>query len=264
MTAIAPFIGSIILLNKTAVDYLKIPEGADFLWHYIANFAGLDPSLLRLKFLYFGLVSIGLGALVFLVRCPKINKEYASSTDFVLREKDIISNYNLENYFFAFILNFAKYDELARPNEAVFVPKSDSKRFTALTRRATYESIARFIDEQAESSLHESGQDLQRLGFIDTDEFINLFLDEDGSFSLKKFAIDFQLDMHRTIENARMIVREIELQHKLELLTIIYDVTSYRRFYSRLWATFFYGVGFIILSIPTIVTFINVLIIMRN
>lgn len=79
-TAIMPFIGYAILFNKYSVHIF-----ADSM-EYISPESNLKlPIFENLYFLYFGLVSLGLGALIFRVSCPNEIIEYGTAEIFVER-----------------------------------------------------------------------------------------------------------------------------------------------------------------------------------
>ena len=77
---IVPVIGYMIILNATLAEYLKL-HGVEWA-HQPATFWDRLWSL-KLYFIYFGLMFLGVGAAIYQWRCPSFVKKYSDWADYV-------------------------------------------------------------------------------------------------------------------------------------------------------------------------------------
>ncbi len=92
-TIVIPVIGYLILFNEMVLPYLQLartifdPEGT---WAASA----VSP---RLMSIYFGLWWVALASILYQLNCPKIVKQFASSTDYVAASQEHIGAHTLKS-----------------------------------------------------------------------------------------------------------------------------------------------------------------------
>jgi hypothetical protein len=77
---VVPVIGYLIILNSTFADYLKL-HGIE--WSHEPITAWDRVWGLKLYLIYFGLMFLGLGAVVYQWKCPHFVKKYSDWTDYI-------------------------------------------------------------------------------------------------------------------------------------------------------------------------------------
>jgi hypothetical protein len=83
-----PLIGYVILVNEEAVRILRSTP-------FFGDRIDAAPSW-RLYLIYYGLMFLGAGSLVYQVRCPYIVKKYADPFDFIRTDKESYTNADLD------------------------------------------------------------------------------------------------------------------------------------------------------------------------
>lgn len=96
LTIIAPFLGSLIIFNSNLVDLFEISPAIVNRWLGVnddkTNDLARSITLSRLQITYFGLVAIGSASFLFRIFCPADIKRYASVSDYIENEKNLINN----------------------------------------------------------------------------------------------------------------------------------------------------------------------------
>jgi len=82
LTVLVPFIGYLLLFNDTLVKFFAL----QILTEGKTESAPEQINLLNLRLLYFGLLFVGVGSILYLMFCPSVIKSHAGSTDFVRAE----------------------------------------------------------------------------------------------------------------------------------------------------------------------------------
>lgn len=81
LSSLFPFVGYFILLNERIVELLNLSN------EYV-NFQIAGPGL-RLYFLFFGLLALGLGSILYEIRCPIVVKKYPRPGEYLSTEHEI-------------------------------------------------------------------------------------------------------------------------------------------------------------------------------
>jgi hypothetical protein len=95
LTALIPFLGTLILFNQQFVDFLLLSPSIVGRWIGVtgssAEEASRNMTLGRLQLTYFGLVFLGLGSFLFAISCPHEVKRNDGISEFIERERPLIT-----------------------------------------------------------------------------------------------------------------------------------------------------------------------------
>lgn len=95
MTALIPFLGTLILFNQQFVDFLLLSPSIVGHWIGVtgssAEEASRNMTLGRLQLTYFGLVFLGLGSFLFALSCPNELKRNDGISEFIEKERPLIT-----------------------------------------------------------------------------------------------------------------------------------------------------------------------------
>ncbi|MGQ2186042.1 hypothetical protein ACT4MK_22190 [Bradyrhizobium barranii] len=107
---IFPVVGYFILLSSQVTGLFD--GGIAGASHGDAIFAKI--WALKLYFVYFGLISLGVGSAIYQLRCPRLIKKHADGSDFVLNESSVTTMENVK-----MMLRTVGYNETVNPSEVL-------------------------------------------------------------------------------------------------------------------------------------------------
>ena len=116
LSALVPFIGYILLFGESTAHLFHMVGG------HVTTGIGLWDRLLEttVYFLYFGLFAMGIGALAYQMFCPDIVKKYPDAESFILAEKAITAESDLE-----VMVHYAGMDEFIDDAGIVRTPNDE-------------------------------------------------------------------------------------------------------------------------------------------
>lgn len=99
LTALVPFLGTLILFNKNIVEFLTV--STEFVRSMVhiqngdAENAAQIFTLNRLILLYFGLSLLGLGSFAFNLTCPPEIRTHETAMEYITAEQPLITSFNI-------------------------------------------------------------------------------------------------------------------------------------------------------------------------
>ncbi|TXN27393.1 hypothetical protein [Methylobacterium sp. WL19] len=264
LTALVPFIGSIILFNSNIVHLLQISPDLIKDWMGLSDNAAKQQSysfsLNRLQILYFGLTFIGVASGLFKLLCPTDIKKYTSISYYIEGEKDLITA--------------ARRSILVTQVASDYLENHGDQHATGpkYLRDAAYPVQSRIFfhnvfEEIAEEALIEdepqgaSGESQNETSSIPGEE---QFFPDPDPFGVRvgpRSVIDSE-------KVAALIYRQISIErgfwlnffssaesHLTDLLALRYSALVHSRPTLRLVITVLYTMGFATLLAPTVATF---------
>jgi len=229
LTAIAPFLGSLILFNEQVVELVRLGAGALQLPAGDADHF----TLTRLKLTYLGLVALGIGSFSFLLVCPTEIKHYENLPQYIERELPLISN--------------ARHRLLLAETVETYFLAAPHSTPTAAYPESLYPLFHSFVDEvirtmRSETDTIWEGPDAQEIitmtGNVNTDAAAYLW--HEATPPYRGFLTAFE---------------QASAPLRIDLLSLRYGAADHSRPYMRALVTICFGLGFVALSIPTIQTF---------
>ncbi|KJC44806.1 hypothetical protein UP09_14220 [Bradyrhizobium sp. LTSP885] len=251
MTIIVPFIGSLLLFNQHIVDlltlspdlvahWMKLPEGT-------ADVVARQITLSRLYYVYFGLTFLGFGSALFSLSCPQIVKDYASSTEYVQAENLITTTTRIALIVSQISISFTQW----AGGEFSMMPgvirrlglPSD---FMNLYSVAILEVFSELPEE------FPSGDD----PISNTD---HPFYDDEGRPNSDRIALAL-ISGRRVVQGFVRALGKVAGTDKYrnDMLALHYLALDNTKPRLRVFVSFLYASGFILLSIPTVITFAQV------
>ncbi|WP_319496115.1 hypothetical protein [uncultured Cohaesibacter sp.] len=260
LTVIIPLLGVILLFNKTIAESLVL---SPFFIRDLGLEAGSEFSFSTLYFTYFGLCSLGIGSIVFSYACPKDIQSQPNQLEFVA-STPIGDSKNLAKSYLRYIVqSFAIAAERInqkgnQPEETYSYPSSLLSEMNNLIGEIF--NAADFNDESDEhvdsdptespdaagnnaSYLQNDDPDFMRVmngaGYFDYTNFGIAMANEIAAY--KCYTIPFY-------NQATNFPRDIAF--------LKFQTDDFSRFPARLLTAILYGIGLLLLSIPTIQTFV--------
>lgn len=243
LTIIVPFLGSLLLFNQYVVDVLTLsPDIVKRLLpiHETAPDSARHLTMTRLYFVYFGLSALGVGSALFAMLCPLDIKTYDSSRAYIEAEAPLVSTVRMarifpdivQHYQFWFGDGFGQASSLTR---RVGSPNQYRDMFVEVISQM-YLSSPDMTDETAQGP----GAFVGMRGGVDVDELLSAAMSGPGR--------GLYLEFRR---------RATKDEFKNDVLTLQYIALDHSKPWSRVAVAIFYGVGFLLLLIPTAVTFVQ-------
>ena len=251
LTILTPFIGYLVIFNPSFEQFFQstLPAGS-----------GPETSLLislhdlRVYFLYFGLLLIGCGMIVFALLAPPSVRQFPTESSYIAEMESVKSPSLVVARFDELVGNFLKYNkgEARSPFFAVQHPS-----FPAAPSTFLHDLIAKLLtelpkvelpqpkSEEPYGSLHRVSPHAIPLedGFITTDEVME-----------RMFESGITTEMVYS-----QILRDQAVKFSSMVFFVDYVAANHSRFLARLWTYALYGFGFIFLLVPTVTTSLLVL-----
>jgi len=245
LTALAPLIGYLIIYNQFIAEFFflstrdTVPDGS--------TLSVLDLLRdLKLTFLYFGLVSFGVGAILFGFFAPSSIRKYKTPEEYVLAMGAAQTEWLIVD-------NLTRVGGSAWDGEWYKDPDSYGKTSLSFTEDTLYQLDAilehaghnAFVDDEEPS---EHTQDDQDMGFYNG--LGNVMTDRVLECILSKRRVDRAL-WHNAIG---VIVDD----RARDVFYMAYSFDEWSKFGARLSCSIMFALGGVLLSIPTIITSVEV------
>jgi len=269
LTIVVPFLGSLLLFNQHVVDLLTLSPDLVRRWMKLSVEASevmaRQLTLSRLYYVYFGLTFLGVGSALFAMFCPQIVKNYASSIGCVQAESSLVTGSRIALIVSDVSLSYAQWlDEehfvarlpstirqLGLPDDffnlcSVALVEVFSDLPSELFEHNPSTSAPQASSQQASAS--------ERSGPInDPDE---PFYDRRGQPAPDRIALALVSGRRRIQWFVRAFHKEAGSEkHRNDMLALHYMALDNTRPRLRILVAFFYGLGFALLAIPTVITF---------
>lgn len=273
LTIFIPFIGSLIMFNSTVIDYLSISVDAVKLWtgsHDSSSTAKLI-TLNRITIIYFGLCLIGTSAFFYSILAPEEIRKYDQVGDFVSVQSPLVTRARIGSLT-SKLAN--QYLEALGPDEFVGIrgPQGTIQRFFSQYRQALkYLGYPEIERESFHSIFNQIAWNSNSETYTDNEEntenerLINPS-SSDEEWKRGMMTATGEINVDRVAEIIRNRIRvwrgywssfdDEAMNHIQDLLVLNYSVSNHRRPAARLLISIGYGLGFFILSLSTLETFV--------
>lgn len=253
LTIVVPFLGSLLLFNQSVVDVLTLsPELVHRWFHLSANEtadAARKLTLSRLYYVYFGLTLLGVGSALFVLFCPLEIKNYSAPIEYQAAEDPHVSKPKMTLILPFVALQYSQWmgDEVYRDDTMAFVramglPREFDVFFTAV--------ISELYLKVREDTLEEIRDNLEG--------------DNGHPYEDARHRPDPSKIAHVIHSGARIqwgfvdsLEEEATNHFRNDVLMLHYMALDHTKPYLRLIIAAFYGLGFGLLLIPTVQTFIT-------
>lgn len=246
LTVIVPILGTILVFNESVASFLRLAQG------YLADIGVAETqqneySLRQLYFLYFGLSAVGIGSLIFGLLCPTMVKKHPDALDHVtateLDKSPVIAKSNFE-----YVLNryFQLHSEEGDPS-----PGSNMEYPFEL--RVSFENLIREMFNAMPPDDLIATEDSSQTGFEYSE-----FYTAAGYPNISNIA-------RMVWSNPKVIwaftqpFRGLAIQFSRDVAFVHYSSLDYSKSVARLCVAAMYVVGFTLLAIPTLTTFLRLL-----
>lgn len=252
LTIIVPFVGSLLLFNHHVVELLTLSPEVVGRWLHVdvsPQDAAKQLTFSRLYFVYFGLSFLGIGSAMFALLCPIDIKNNGSIREYLDAEDEFVTRARMG----LIIPNIAKQYTYYHGNDELdelpsFTARlSEADKFTSLFVQVITEIyLALQRHEVPEGDVDRSA--------LPEDEFA----DHRGRPIAGKISVALYMGTGAN----QYLVHEVQdiaalPAHRNDILTLQYLALDHSRAWSRLIVRAFYGAGFILLFIPTLLTFVR-------
>lgn len=251
LTILIPFVGYLIIFNPSFISFFRqeLPGGIPNTYEWFSELHEL-----RLIFLYFGLLFLGVGNLLFILLAPEALRRHSDVSGYVAEMEDVASPSLIANKLDETIFRFQQVNEgeAASPLFSGQSPSfpSDASQYL----HDLISSLWRDIPEEGLPDVAEQEEPLGSLyegspytvysgsGYLLTDNVMNM-MTTGGRASLA-----FQFSMHQAA-----------VGRSKEVFFVEFFSLGYARFVVRTVIGFFFLIGFLALIVPTLTTSILVL-----
>lgn len=254
MTIVVPLVGSLLLFNQHLINLLTLSPAIIGKWFdgIGSDEASKMLTFSRLYYLYFGLSFLGMGSAMFAMLCPIDVKNNASVREYLQAEGDLVTRARMgliiPNIAEQFLSYFGNDDFGESPTRIARL--SEPREFTSLYYQVFHEIYLAF---QRSQEVPEG--DVEENSVLSEDEFA----DHRGRPDVQKIA---QV-LYMGTGAHQYIIHEIQNlsampAHKNDVLTLQYQALDHSKPWSRVIVTGFYALGFTLLFIPTLISFVKI------
>lgn len=243
LTAIVPLLGVLLIFNETTASIFVL---APTFINDIGPSAGNEFSFSTLYFTYFGLCALGFGSIIFSLTCPRDIQIQPSQLDFVA-STPIGDSKNLAKSYLRYIVNeFAKaqshkYEEGSHAPVNYSYPSSLKREMVRLFGELY---LAADFDKFGGQYGGEDG---------DRPEFMKV-MNGTGYVDYTQFGIGMAIEVRAFFAYTEPFYNQAP-NFSRDIAFLKYQTDDSSRFPLRVLTAILYGIGFFLLSIPTIRTF---------
>jgi hypothetical protein len=270
LTALVPFLGTLILFNQQLVDLLLLSPTLVGRWVGQGDHSAIDASraftLNRLQVTYFGLVFLGVGSFLFAVLCPPEVKRSPTISEYIETEKPLITKARtglLVNAVATDYLRNHGEEEARGPRflrELAYPPAQETFFHFVITEIT--EALEWGVEEAAEQGQGEEAAERASSAQIEDDaptidESIDVWTGV-GTVHIEKVA----RILYNRIRLYRAFWASFEnkaVDHITDLLALRYLALDHSKPTFRIIVSGSYFIGFATLFYPTVVTFFLIL-----
>ncbi|MBN8991874.1 MAG: hypothetical protein J0H42_26840 [Rhizobiales bacterium] len=257
LTIVVPFLGSLLLFNQAVVDVLTLSPELVRRWFHLTVESSTDAArkltLVRLYYVYFGLTFLGVGSALFVLFCPLDIKNYSTAIEYQTTEAPLVSKPKMTLIFPFIAYEYSKWmgDEEYRESFGMMRGLGQPDDFHVLFSAVIsdmYGSISR--DEVSDETRDRVGDDPEA---------------NSHPFEDFRHRPDPSKIAHVIHSGARILMGFIDSLEELavtekfrnDVLTLHYMALDHTKPLLRLVIAAFYGLGFSLLLIPTVQTFLT-------
>jgi hypothetical protein len=258
LTIAVPFLGSFLLFNHHVIQFLSLSPDIIGRWHGIptSEAGGLahQLTLSRLYYLYFGLSFLGAGSAIFTLFCPLEIKNYPSPVEYLQVESPLVTKPRMG----------LLVDETAEQYSGWW---GDDDGVTPVTARLSYPTkfmtlgyavILEIFADAARDQENYQPQDPSEDAAEGEDDDYGDFYDFRGRVDAGKIAKVLhapnrvQLGFISDFSKAACLEK-----NRGDALLLHYLAMDYKRPGLRAFVSSFYALGFSLLLVPTLITFVH-------
>lgn len=269
LTALVPFLGSLLIFNQQLVDVFSISPALIAKWigaaGQVSEADAKSFTISRLQLTYFGLCFLGVASFLFTILCPAEIKKTSSISSYIETELPLVTTARTSLLAQDVAQDFLRYhgdDEATRPAilRVIAYPDDQVSLFDSVFREIS-ENIGWADDPVPEPAAQEPHQNHSlELAHTETsaDSISEMgLLSISGEYLTHKVAS--VIHNRRRVEKFFWASFEASAEnHKTDLLTLRYLAQDHSRPSARMIVTGCYGVGFAILFYPTAWTFVRI------
>jgi hypothetical protein len=240
LTALVPFLGTLILFNEQIVSLLLLSP--ELVSHWLGlpdqgtSAASRTFSINRLVITYFGLVFLGSAAFLFTLLCPKEVKRHGNVLAYVEAEKPLITSARTSLLVTRVVTNYLQ-------NHG----EEEAQGIRALRLFSYPFELIRLFEEVVNQI------SLKVLDGTDADIYSG-----NGNIYVERVAR--MLSAQRRVQrNLWMPFHAEAEQYSSDLLTLMYTALDHSRPIARMIIAFLYTLGFLVLLYPTVSTMLLIL-----
>ncbi|WP_441232591.1 hypothetical protein [Bradyrhizobium sp. 1200_D9_N1_1] len=265
LTIAIPFLGSLLLFNQYVVDVLTLSPDLVRRWVNIpesgAAEAARQLTLSRLYYVYFGLTFLGFGSALFTLFCPQMVKDYASPTECVQAESAIVTPSRIALSVSAISTHYLVWsgDDPLTYKMSDFVRRAGWPiDFTNLCYVAILEVFndvpPALFPAREESPPTESTQSDDASSLNPDEPFYDLEGRPDPIAIAQSLVSGRRLVQWFVRAFGKAAATE---GHRNDMLTLHYMALDHSEPRLRLLVCLFFAIGFALLAIPTVLTFVR-------
>ncbi|TPI56164.1 MULTISPECIES: hypothetical protein [unclassified Mesorhizobium] len=256
MTILIPLIGTVIIFNQNFHSVFQ------FSTKFIRDIGGDAGSTSNgtgfyannIYFLYFGLCSLGFGSFIFNVLCPSAVKNepnidaYLSATN--LRENSVVAKSNLQFVLNAYCDHVGYFDEKSTSLNPEYPPEVEED-FSQLIHEM-FDATMNLPEQKEWAGVRETNADPSET----ENEFLLSMYTSSGYPNINQIAYNVW-SSPKAIWAFTMPFKNLSSVHAKDIAFVLYKTLNYSRFRARLYVFMLYTIGFSLLLIPTMVTFVR-------
>ncbi|HEV7267250.1 MAG TPA: hypothetical protein VGN83_20395 [Falsiroseomonas sp.] len=254
LTVLAPFLGTLILFNEQMIDWLLLSPTLAGCWGTVteeARAASRAITLSRLEITYFGLVFLGSGSFLFNVFCPIEIKRHSTVSEFIGDERPLVTAPRTGLLVTALAECYLRNCGIAERTGPRFLREMAYPREAALLFEAVFTEIAEGEVALDDGHSESSGR------VDDPDHDLHVMRAMNGNIIPENVAR--RVAAQRRVDKAFWATFHAAAQaHVFDMLALRYMNLDRSRPALRLIISICYALGFALLFVPTIKTFINI------
>ena len=239
----APLIAYLIIFNDYAIGF----------FNQVSNNMGLSATeslnLTNVYFLYYGLILVGTGSIIYGFCCPVSVARFADSMDFASAVQSLTARTFVLSYFDDILKKFTQNDNRGQETATLDYPEGTRLRTSEIVVEVYRKYLERDRAEWLDNTEDEEGDRWQ--------EFHHEFVAGSGYFIAEAIA-DRAYQAPKVIWAFSEPYRAVAAQEfASDIAFIKYEIDDHSQPIMRFFTAIFYVLGFILLLVPSVSTFIK-------
>ena len=249
LTILAPLIGYLVIYNQAIADFFFLSSGPD---PEVASSGSLLSLLnnMKLTFLYFGLLFFGIGAIIFGMFSPKSIRRYKSAEDYVLAMEAAKTEWLIVD-------NLLRVGRAAWSGEEYFDNPDGYGHITYSFTDDTLYQLDSILDFAGQNAFPETDDPKEHEEY--SSDYVDRFMTMSGNTRTDQ-VLECILAKRR-VERAywQMATGAIVDHRAREVFYMTYTFDEWSKFTARLTCAAMFALGATLLSLPTLITSVEVL-----
>lgn len=239
----APLIAYLIIFNDYVIGF----------FNQVSINMGLSATdslnLTNVYFLYYGLISVGTGSIIYGFFCPTSVARFSDSMNFASAVQSLTAQAFVLSYFDDILRKFTQNDELGQETETLDYPEG--------TRLRTSEIVVEVYKKYLERDRAERPDDTEDGESDRWEEFHHEFVTGSGYFNAEEIA-DRAYRAPKVIWAFSEPYKAVAAQEfAADIAFIKYEIDDHSQPKLRFLTAILYALGFVLLLIPSVSTFIK-------